>query len=172
MNRVLKPPTYVLATVYFLVDAVFMTIARPVEDWLAKHLELDGLRAWIKSLRPYPTLALFAVPLILLEPVKPVAAYLAATGHIATSVIVLIIGELLKLVLVEWLFSLTRDKLLSIPAFAWAYDKFCQAKEWLVSSEAWQAVRRASKIAVYAVRSYVAELKAHRAPRRIYWQSR
>jgi len=40
-----------------------------------------------------------------------VAAYLAATGQMVSSVVTLIVGELLKLVLVERLFSLTRDKL-------------------------------------------------------------
>ena len=78
-----------------------------------------------------PSLALFSVPVIILEPVKPVAAYLAATGQMVSSVVTLIVGELLKLVLVERLFSLTRDKLMKIPAFAWAYTKFREAKAWL-----------------------------------------
>jgi hypothetical protein len=42
--------------------------------------------------------ALFSVPVIILEPVKPVAAYLAATGRFLSSVVTLITGELLKLV--------------------------------------------------------------------------
>ena len=102
-------------------DAVFIAVAKPVSDWLAKHLVLRNLGRWIKSLRPYPSLALFLVPVIILEPVKPVAAYFAATGQINSSVLTLIVGELLKLVLIERLFSLTRDKLLNIAAFAWAY---------------------------------------------------
>jgi hypothetical protein len=40
---------------------------------------------------------------------------LATTGQIVNSVLTLIVGELLKLVLVERLFSLTRDKLMKIP---------------------------------------------------------
>jgi hypothetical protein len=52
----------------------------------------------------------------------------AATGQIVISVLTLIVGELLQLVLVERLFSLMRAKLMKIPAFAWAYDKFRQAK--------------------------------------------
>lgn len=172
MTRILTPATYVLATVYFLVDAVFMPIARPVADWFAERRLLDGLRAWIKSLRPYPALALFAVPVLVLEPVKPVAAYMAATGHLVSSVSVLIAGELLKLVLIDWLFSLSRDKLMSIPAFAWAYGKFRLAKEWLESSEAWQTVRRLGKNASLAARTYVAVLKSPRASRRASWQRR
>jgi hypothetical protein len=121
VKRILKPVTYVLAALYFLVDAAFMAIAKPDSDWLARHVVLRRLRTWIRSLRPYPSLALFSVPVIILEPIKPVAAYLAATGQMMSSVVTLIVGELLKLVLVERLFSLTRDKLMKIPAFLWAY---------------------------------------------------
>ena len=155
MNRILKPVTYVLAAIYFVVDAAFIVVAKPISTWIAKHLVLRKLRAWIRSLRPYPSLALFSLPVIILEPVKPVAAYLAATGQIVSSVVTLIVGELLKLVLVERLFSLTRDKLMKIPAFAWAYAKFRQAKAWLEATEAWRTVRSLSK----AARSYVAQMK-------------
>ena len=82
VNRFFKPVTYILAAVYFLVDVAFMAVARPVSDWISKHLVLRNLRCWIRSLRPYPSLALFLVPMIILEPVKPVASYLAATGQI------------------------------------------------------------------------------------------
>jgi hypothetical protein len=141
VSRILKPVTYVLAAVYFLVDAVFMTLSKPVSNWIAKHLELRKLRAWIRSLRPYPSLALFSVPVVILEPIKPVATYLAATGQILSSALTLIIGEVLKLVLVERLFGLTRDKLLKIPAFAWAYRNYQEARAWLEATEAWQVMR-------------------------------
>ena len=101
MKRILKPVLYGLAVLYFLADAAFMTVAKPISDWLAKHVVLRRLCVWIRSLRPYPSLALFLIPVIILEPVKPVAAYLAATGHLASSVVILIVGELLKLILVQ-----------------------------------------------------------------------
>ena len=100
------------------------------------------MRKWIGSLRPYPSLALFAVPLIVLEPVKPVAAYLIATGQIATGMTMLAIGEILKLVIVERLFKLCRRKLLKIPMFAWGYGHWRQGVDWIVSMRAWQAARR------------------------------
>jgi hypothetical protein len=156
VNRVLKPVTYVLAAVYFLVDAVFMALAKPISDWIANHIILRQLRAWIRSLSPYPSLALFSVPVIMLEPVKPLAAYLAATGQFLSSALTLITGELLKLVLVERLFSLTRDKLMKIPAFAWAYVRFQQAKAWLEATEAWRMLQSMNK----AVRNRVTSMRA------------
>ncbi len=114
MNRIVKPFVVVLAGLYFLADAIFATIAHPLARWIGEQRIFARLRTWIRSLRPYPSLALFAVPLIMLEPVKPVAAYLAATSQVRLALMVLIVGEILKLVLVERLFSINRDKLLSI----------------------------------------------------------
>jgi hypothetical protein len=156
VNRLLKPVTYVLAAAYFLLDAVFLVVAKPISDWIANHAALRKLRAWIRSLPPYPSLALFSVPVILLEPIKPVAAYLAATGQFLSSIVTLVTGELLKLVLVERLFSLTRDKLMRIPAFAWAYTRFQEAKAWIVSTEAWRTLQSLSQ----AVRNYVVSVRS------------
>ena len=66
----------------------------------------------------------------------------------------------MELVLVERLFSINRDKLLSIPAFAWAYGKYQLARGWLESIEAWQMVRRWSRLARFAIRRSLSELKA------------
>ena len=81
VKRILKVLTYIAAGLYLLVDAIFMTLVKPVADWIAEHVALRRLRDWIKSLPPYPSLALFSVPVIVLEPIKPIAAYLAATGQ-------------------------------------------------------------------------------------------
>jgi hypothetical protein len=67
-----------------------------------------------------------------------------------------IVGELLKLVLVERLFHLTRDKLMRIPAFAWAYGKFTEVRAWLQATEAWRAVRALGRV----VRDTIARARA------------
>src|ERR1700733_5874897 len=133
----------------------------------------DRLRTWIVSLRPYPTLALFMVPVLILEPVKPVAAYLTATGHIVSGLTVLLVGELLKLILIERLFCISRDKLMSIAAFAWCCDKFRQAREGFESFRAWRLARRFSLFARYFVRRHVYELKtSSQKQQRLSWQGR
>ena len=154
MKRILKPISYVLAAIYLCVDFIFAGIARPVSNWIAHRFELRRLRDWIRSLPPYPCLALFSVPVILLEPVKFVAAYIAATGNIIVAALTFASGELLKLVLVERLFDLTREKLMKIPAFAWLYGHYMQVREWIEQSEAWRAVRAVSRSAVERIRSW------------------
>jgi hypothetical protein len=172
VKRILTPLAYLVAAIYFLVDAVFLTVAEPVARRLADLRMLAGLRAWIVSLSPYPTLALFMVPVVILEPVKPVAAYLAATGHVIGGLTLLLVGEILKLVLIERLFCVSRDKLMSIPTFAWCYHRARQAREWVESLEGWRLMRRLSRLARRAVRNYVLEWRASPKQRRLSWQSR
>jgi hypothetical protein len=172
VKRILKSAVFALAAVYFIVDAVFLTIATPVARWMARRRVFVRLRKWIGSLRPYPSLALFAVPLIVLEPVKPVAAYLMATGQMAAGVTVLTIGEILKLVIVERLFKLCRRKLLKIPLFAWGYGHWRQGVDWLVSMKAWQAARRWIQKIKQLLRNFFIRLKRSSKPRRLFARSR
>jgi hypothetical protein len=137
---------FVIAVLYFLMDAMFATVAIPLARWIAAHWSFERVKRWIRSLPPYPTLLLFIAPLIVLEPVKPVAAYLVGTGRAVLGLSALVIGEILKLVCVERLFSICRAKLLSIPAFAWAYRKYSAAKNYLTSLEAWQFALRCSRM--------------------------
>src|SRR5215469_14380341 len=147
LKRILKLLTYIAAGLYLLVDAIFMTVAKPIANWIDKQVPLKRLRNWIRSLPPYPSLALFSVPVIVLEPIKPIAAYLAATGQFLGGALTFIFGELLKLVLVERLFSLTREKLMKIPVFARLYEMYSQAIAWLKETEAWRAVQSLVKSA-------------------------
>ena len=166
MNRIVQPIVYTLAALYLLADAIFMGLAKPIADWVAGHLALRKLRAWIRSLSPYPSLALFSVPLVLLEPVKPVSAYLAATGQVLSAALIFVTGELLKLVLVERLFSLTRTKLMKISAFAWAYGHYRAAIAWLRATEAWKTVHSLSSAALDHLRNWRGEAIRRLAPAR------
>jgi hypothetical protein len=62
VNRILNVITYVLAAIYFVVDAVFMAVAKPVSNWIARHLALRKLQAWIRSLPPYSSQRCFPCP--------------------------------------------------------------------------------------------------------------
>lgn len=169
MKRILKPISYVLAAIYLCVDFIFAGIARPISNWIARHVKMRALRRWIKSLSPYPSLALFSVPVVLLEPVKFVAAYVAATGNFIVAFFTFAFGELLKLVLIERLFELTRDKLMKIPAFARVYGYYMRARNWIMQSEAWQALRLAARKVLSFVRGALnLEGRARGSSRRRY----
>ena len=141
MKRVFKFFGYALVTVYFVIDLVFEAVARPLSAWIGRLRILQPLNAWIAGLRPYPALALFSVPVVILEPVKPVGAFLLSTGHVAEGTLTIAAGEILKITLVERLFKLTRDSLMQIPAFAILYRHWVRFHEWITSSEIWRWAR-------------------------------
>src|SRR3954471_5937957 len=142
MARILKAPVFVIATIYFVVDGVFSHLTHPITVWISRKRLFERVRLWIISLRPYPTLALFAVPVIVLEPAKPLSGYLIATGHFFAGAVIFIAAEVLKLTVVERLFHLNKEKLLSIPAFGWAYQYWRQMMDLVESLEVWKASRR------------------------------
>src|SRR5437660_5076670 len=144
MVRVWNTPIFAFATVYFIIDGVFSYVTRPITVWLSKRKFLERVRRWVTSLGPYPSLALFAVPVIILEPAKPLAGYLIGTGHFFAGAVTFITAEVLKLTLVERLFQLNRDKLLSIPAFAWGYQHWRHMMDVIESLEVWRALHEDS----------------------------
>lgn len=171
MNRIFKPFVFLVAGIYFLVDAAVWLLARPVIRWLADHWIFDRLRTWVMSLGPYPTLALFIVPVLILEPAKPFAAYLTATGHMVSGLMILGVAEFLKLVFIERLFCISRDKLMSIRAFAWCYEKVQHVRNWITSFGAWRLARRAALIAKRDIRRYLLAYES-REREQVSWQSR
>src|ERR1700692_537889 len=142
MARVWNTPVFILATAYFVVDGLLSYVTQPITAWLAEKKLFERVRRWIISLGPYSSLALFAVPLIILEPAKPLSAYLIGTGHFFAGAVIFITAEVLKLTFVERLFQLNRKKLLSIPAFAWGYRYWRQMMTLVESMEVWNVSRR------------------------------
>ncbi|MCG5241716.1 hypothetical protein [Azospirillum doebereinerae] len=145
LRRVLRPLVTVLALAYFLIDALVYWVVRPFARWIGRLPVFGRVAGWAAGLRPYPALLLVLLPLAILEPAKPVAAWLFATGRPWPALLVLGGAELVKLTLVERLFHLTRPKLLTIPWFAWIYARAVRGLDWLKALPPWQAVRRAAR---------------------------
>jgi hypothetical protein len=152
MTRLWSTPVFTIATAYFIIDGAFSYITRPITAWLSKKKLLERIRRWVTSLGPYQSLALFAVPLIVLEPAKPLSGYLIGTGHFFPGAVIFIVAEVLKLTVVERLFQLNKKKLLSIRAFAWGYGYWRRMMDFLESTIAWRAARQMIKRAAGRVR--------------------
>lgn len=132
-----------LAIVYFILDAMFFRLSQAVFAALARLGLFARLYDLLRRLPPYAALAVFVVPLAVLEPAKPVGAWRIATGHPVQGIAIIVIAEIIKLVAVERMFHVNKDKLLSIPAFAWAYGWFLR---WLDFVNALPGVAAARQI--------------------------
>jgi hypothetical protein len=138
--RALKPVVVAFAVLYFVIDALFFALIKPFATWLSKLRIFARVGSWVRSLGPYPTLALFVIPFVVLEPIKPVGLYLIASGQVVDGTLVIGVGEVLKITLVERLFQVGRDKLMTIPAFARCYEFVMSWRAYLKTLAVWQAM--------------------------------
>ncbi len=139
---VLRPIIAILAVVYFVLDVLVLSLVRPIGGRLARLPFFLWLAQQVDRLGPYPTLALFLIPLVVLEPAKPVGLYLIGTKRVIAGTLVIVLAEVLKVFLLERLFHMSRPKLMAIPAFAWAYSLVMRWLAYLEALPPWRAVRQ------------------------------
>jgi hypothetical protein len=82
------------------------------------------LRDSIEKLRPNQSLALLAVPLCLVEPLKLVAVFVAGKGHWITGTVMITLAYAASLMVVERLFGIVKPKLLQLRWFARIWSWF------------------------------------------------
>jgi hypothetical protein len=152
LRRIVSPVVSAIAVVYFVLDAVFLGILKPFLGWLGRQPVLIWTGRWIKSLGPYPSLFLLGIPVVVLEPLKPLGFYVMATGHPLQGSAILAGAEVAKIVVVERLFRISRDKLLTIRWFAWGYRLVTGWLARLHALPAWQAVVRAGNHIKYKIK--------------------
>jgi len=143
IRRIVSAVVSAFAVVYFVLDAVVFGILKPFLAWLGRQPLLIWLGGRIAALGPYPSLLLLGIPVVILEPLKPLGFYVMATGHPIQGSIILAGAEVAKVVVVERLFRISRDKLLTIRWFAWGYRIVTGWLARLRALPAWQAVVRA-----------------------------
>lgn len=145
-----------------LLAAPFIFIAAIVvlvEDWLWDDLArmaaaigrwplFRQIESLIASLPPYPSLAIFAAPSLLLIPVKLVALWFISHGQASLGLLTAIVAKVAGTALVARIYHLTEPKLLRIGWFARLHERFVAFKariyQVIKSSSVYQAVHRQS----------------------------
>ena len=128
------------AVLYFVIDALFLSILRPLRRRLMALEARQGLAAWVGGLNRYAALLLLLVPWLILEPLKPIGFLLFARHHRFSSVVLIVGSELIKLTLFEQVFDMAKPKLMSFGWFAWGYRHWQESLAYLRSLPAWRAV--------------------------------
>ncbi len=152
----------VIAVLYFLIDAVFLPLVRPLVHYVEQHPSFARASAWLKRQGPYTTLIVVLVPLALLEPAKPIGFYLIATGHAVRGIALLALAEVIKLALVERLFVIGKPKLMTIRLFALGYNFVMRWLNYLKSLRAWKLAMRLTELAKKATHYGVSRLRGYR----------
>ena len=107
---------------------------RPLADLLARLARFGPwakLESGIARLPPYPALLAFALPSLLLLPLKFMALLLIANGQLLLASLLFIAAKVGATALIARLFTLTQPALMQIGWFAWGYDTIMPWKEAL-----------------------------------------
>lgn len=150
--RLLQLP---LALIVMFYEWGWETLAH-VFDWLARRRLWHAMEEAIRRLPPWAALLVFALPTVLLFPVKLLALWLIASGQKTIGVVVILAAKIVGTAVVARLFSLTQPALLRLHWFAAAYRWFVPWKDaWLDAIRAsWPW--RAGRVIKYRVKRAVA----------------
>lgn len=106
----------------------------------AARIVWSPIRRWMQSLGPYASLAVVAVPLAIVEPLKLVAAVVAGAGHWLTGTITIGCAYLVSLFFVERLFVIAKPKLLTLHWFAAGWNWFVAMRSKALALIKWPFV--------------------------------
>lgn len=139
----------------------------PLQRVLARIGQWPGLR-WIESavrrLPPYGALLLFALPALLLLPVKLAALWLIGQGHAVGGVAIIVIAKLVGTALVARLFTLTQPALMRLVWFANLYTRWTHWKEQLLAQVRASALWRSARAIRLRLRRFWSRLTAPSSP--------
>ena len=139
-KRIFNAILLATGVLYFLIDALFLSIFRPLRRRLmAWHLR-QRVSVWVGSLNRYVVLWLLIVPWLILEPLKPVGFLLFAHHHRLGAILTIAGSELVKLTLFEQIFDMAKPKLMSFSWFAWGVHRWHDALDHLRSLIAWGTI--------------------------------
>lgn len=112
---------------------------------LARLPLIGAIERRIATLPPYAALAVFALPSLLLLPVKLVALWLIGQGQAMLGTLVIVTAKIAGTAIVARLFVLTRPALMRLAWFAALYTRWVVWKDTLLArvraSWAWRAGR-------------------------------
>jgi len=96
-------------------------------------------RHFIRRLNPYIALALLAVPIAIVEPLKLIGLFIFGKGHWITGSFAILFAYAGSLLVVERLFKIVKPKLLSLHWFAAAWNWFMSVRQ--KTNRWWQLCR-------------------------------
>jgi hypothetical protein len=131
MSDIDKRPSRLLAlplAVAFLFEtwvwSRLVALARALSELLPWVRFRDAARHGIARAPAVVAVLLFGVPLAVSEVGAFISVVTMATGHLFAGMALYVLMKIFGLVLVPIIFEITREKLMTLPWFVWAYAKF------------------------------------------------
>lgn len=149
---------------YMLLNDILWPALRPLIVALARLPVFERLADALRRVPPYPALALFLVPFAILEPLKLVTLWWAATGHVVSGTVGLLIAHGLTVLIPERLFSVLKPTLLTLPWFAALWTRITTTRDrilaWVRQTRAWAHLGRLREMARQTAKRIAAWVRA------------
>jgi hypothetical protein len=133
MKRLARP-FWILLALIFLFEAWLWDVLEPIVARIVNVIPWGRIKPAIvrrvECLSPQMTLVVFAIPFVVLLPVKFLEFWLLAHRQWIAAIIVLVAAKLVGLGLTAFIFDATKDKLLQMAWFLRLYEFFVWARDW------------------------------------------
>jgi hypothetical protein len=127
-------PLLTLLAIVFLIEAWLWRRLEPIVERIVARIPLRAVKAWIagtiRKLSPAATLIVFAVPVVVLFPLKVLGLWLLANKHWIAAGALILFAKLVGLAVTAFVFEMTRPKLLQLWWFRWLYERVLAWLEW------------------------------------------
>ena len=130
-QKLVTAPLYALAAVVVLLEDWLWEDLQRIAQYLGRLPFFRQAEALVVALPPWGALGIFALPSLLLIPVKLAALWFISTGHVAWGIGVMVAAKIAGTALVARLFKLTKPKLLTFRLFATLYMRVTEFKQKL-----------------------------------------
>lgn len=131
---------------------------------LGKFAPVAWIEHHIGTLPPYGALAVFVVPSILIIPLKLVALWLIAGGHVVSAGLLFAGAKIVGTALVARLFQLTEPALMQLPWFRRGYEIVLPWKDalltWIRESWVWRQSRIIKHRVLVAAKQFIGPMQA------------
>ncbi|MDO8777266.1 MAG: hypothetical protein Q7K57_52850 [Burkholderiaceae bacterium] len=162
MRRVLSWPIKLLRGLWIGLIGLILIFEEwgwePLARLLAWVGQLPGLRwleARIRTLPPYGALAMFALPILTLLPLKLLALYWLGHGHTALGIGVIVAAKLGGTAITARLFMLTQASLMHLAWFARWFGRWMAWKTRILAQVKGSALWRSAQALAHRVRQWM-----------------
>ena len=98
---------------------------------LARLPVVCSLETWIRELPPYPALALFMLPILVIYPLKVVALFALGRGYVTSGIAAFVMAKLVATAVFARLYQLTEPALLQLSWVRRGRDRFLAVRAYI-----------------------------------------
>jgi hypothetical protein len=158
LKRALEIAVVPFAAAVVFVEQVLIRYLNMMMVAAARWPPIARLEAWLVTLPPWAAVLTFAMPSLIILPVKISALWFAAHHRFALATAAVVLGKILATAILARLYRILRPTMMQLRWFAWADTKFFAWRDWayafVKSLPAWHE----AKALVQRVRTWLAEL--------------